>query len=99
MDADLILRAWTDDDFLEGLSEEQRLALPENPAGEIELDAVPGLLGAGDALLDTEGTDTNCNTYDAGCSTIAGCTDIAGCSGTAGCTNPAGCQTGFDCGF
>lgn len=32
-----IIRAWKDEEFRNSLSEEQRLMLPENPAGLIEL--------------------------------------------------------------
>ncbi|MDJ0572975.1 MAG: mersacidin/lichenicidin family type 2 lantibiotic [Pleurocapsa sp. MO_192.B19] len=32
-----IIRAWKDEDYLESLSEEQRVLVPENPAGMIEL--------------------------------------------------------------
>ena len=32
-----IVRAWKDEAYRQSLSEEERLALPENPVGEIEL--------------------------------------------------------------
>ena len=32
-----IVRAWKDQDYLESLSEDQRSALPENPAGVIDM--------------------------------------------------------------
>ena len=32
-----IIRAWKDEAYLQSLSEEERLALPENPVGAIEL--------------------------------------------------------------
>jgi mersacidin/lichenicidin family type 2 lantibiotic len=32
-----IVRAWTDEEYYLGLSEEQRALLPENPAGLMEL--------------------------------------------------------------
>jgi len=32
-----IIRAWKDEDYLDSLSEEQRVQLPENPAGMVEL--------------------------------------------------------------
>lgn len=32
-----IVRAWKDEAYRKSLSEEERLALPENPVGEIEL--------------------------------------------------------------
>lgn len=32
-----IVRAWKDEDYRQGLSEEQRSQLPDNPAGIIEL--------------------------------------------------------------
>ena len=32
-----IIRAWKDEDYFESLSQDQRLLLPENPAGVVEL--------------------------------------------------------------
>jgi mersacidin/lichenicidin family type 2 lantibiotic len=37
MHRDQIIRAWKDEDYRVGLSEIERAALPENPAGLIEL--------------------------------------------------------------
>jgi mersacidin/lichenicidin family type 2 lantibiotic len=34
---DKVIRAWKDPEFRDGLSEEEQEALPENPAGAIEL--------------------------------------------------------------
>ena len=34
---DKVIRAWKDPEFRRGLSEEEQAALPENPAGAIEL--------------------------------------------------------------
>jgi mersacidin/lichenicidin family type 2 lantibiotic len=33
-----IIRAWKDEEYMQSLSESERAALPENPAGAIELD-------------------------------------------------------------
>jgi mersacidin/lichenicidin family type 2 lantibiotic len=38
MSNDKIVRAWKDSKFRASLSEEQRQMLPQNPAGELELD-------------------------------------------------------------
>ena len=33
-----IIRAWKDEEYMQSLSESERAAMPENPAGVIELD-------------------------------------------------------------
>ncbi len=44
-----IVRAWTDEEYYLGLSEEQRALLPENPAGLMELadDDLQNIVGGG----------------------------------------------------
>jgi len=43
-----IVRAWTDEDYRNSLSDEQRAQLPANPAGEVELnDEQLGNIGGG----------------------------------------------------
>ena len=44
-----IVRAWTDEEYRLGLSEEQRALLPENPAGLMELadDDLQSIVGGG----------------------------------------------------
>ena len=49
MSRDDIIRAWQDEEFRDSLSEDQQAALPDNPAGLIELndDALATIGGAG----------------------------------------------------
>ena len=59
MGIDRIIRAWEDPDYRASLSAEERAALPQNPAGAIELtDAELGqVLGAAQS-----GNSVGCNT-------------------------------------
>ncbi|MBS3030689.1 MAG: mersacidin/lichenicidin family type 2 lantibiotic (plasmid) [Dolichospermum sp. DET50] len=55
-----IIRAWKDEDYRASLTEEQRLQLPENPAGLIELtdDDMSSMVGG---LLAGEVHTKTCN--------------------------------------
>jgi mersacidin/lichenicidin family type 2 lantibiotic len=59
MSVDRIIRAWEDPDFRSSLSPDERAALPDHPAGAIELtDAeLGGVLGAAQS-----GNSVGCNT-------------------------------------
>ena len=61
-----IVRAWKDEAYRQSLSEEERLALPENPVGEIELtDAdLEAVYGGASALV---GCSAICNVNSVVC--------------------------------
>jgi mersacidin/lichenicidin family type 2 lantibiotic len=69
MSNDKIVRAWKDSKFRASLTEEQRQMLPQNPAGELELN---------DAEL--ESVDGGFDTYNIYCAPHTGfCTRSIGC--------------------
>ncbi|MFL5696917.1 MAG: mersacidin/lichenicidin family type 2 lantibiotic [Ktedonobacteraceae bacterium] len=78
-----IIRAWKDEAYRQSLSEEERLALPENPVGEIELtDAdLEAVYGGRSALV--------------GCSVVCGSGAVcnSGVCGSAICNSVAICQS------
>ena len=49
-----IIRAWKDEEYRNSLSEAERAALPEHPAGEIELDDAELELVAGGYTINTK---------------------------------------------
>lgn len=75
MKKDEIIRAWRDPDYFFGLSDAERAALPENPAGMIELsdEALLHVLGASGCATccDTTECCTNCTCvgYTCDCNT------------------------------
>jgi len=69
---DTIIRAWRERDFLESLSPEERMHLPENPAGSVTLKPIRPSF----AWTDEVNCGTNCSICTAeGCGT-SGCTHI-----------------------
>lgn len=66
-----VVRAWTDEEYLESLSPAQRSAVPPHPAGLVELDAADmmGIAGGTGESYDYCPTQ-DCSIY---CSTYADC--------------------------
>jgi mersacidin/lichenicidin family type 2 lantibiotic len=84
-----IIRAWKDRNYREGLTEEQRSQLPDNPAGVVELsgeilETISGGRGGGTG----QGTGGNCTKcvssgcgYGTGAGTGGNCTKCNPCGG------------------
>lgn len=58
MNIEKIIRAWKDENYRESLNKEELAALPENPAGELELNdadlnAIHGAHSGGDSFVNT----------------------------------------------
>jgi mersacidin/lichenicidin family type 2 lantibiotic len=80
-----IIRAWKDEAYWLSLTEDERKALPENPAGilelsDIDLMSVSG--GSGDPYHTKD-----CATTERGCTNQHGCTNGFACSSASGCTS------------
>lgn len=77
-----VIRAWKDEEYRRGLSADQLAALPENPAGAVELDDDDLDSAGGNELpiFDPFGSLFNCSYDFYGCGT--GC--IFPCGGTWG---------------
>jgi len=67
-----IVRAWKDEEYCESLSDKQRLSLPQNPAGLVEV--------RDQDLLQAEGGTTFSITL--GCNSLAMCPPTLGCTAT-----------------
>jgi mersacidin/lichenicidin family type 2 lantibiotic len=86
-----IIRAWKDRNYREGLTEEQRSQLPDNPAGVVELsgdilEAISGGMRPGGGT--GQGTGGNCTKcvssgcgYGTGAGTGGNCTKCNPCGG------------------
>jgi mersacidin/lichenicidin family type 2 lantibiotic len=90
-----IIRAWKDRNYREGLTEEQRSQLPDNPAGTIELsgdilEAISGGMRPGGGGGTGAGTGGNCGNctkvvtaecgYGTGTGTGGNCSKCGGCA-------------------
>ena len=61
-----IIRAWKDEDYFDSLSEEERVLVPENPAGIVEMsnEEMESIAGGGCRNNNTNGCNVvsnNCN--------------------------------------
>ncbi len=77
-----IIRAWTDEEYRMSLSDAERAALPENPAGLIELDDIALANVSGGVSYQFSGCVTcglTCQVSVITCSTY-GCTQPCYCS-------------------
>ena len=74
-----IIRAWKDEEYCQSLSADERLNLPQNPAGLIELDdqQLHGVEGG------TLSTPAGCPTFVTFCSWLEACITIATITATA----------------
>ena len=61
-----VIRAWKDEEYFSSLSEIERMLLPQNPAGFIELsdDQLGGAIGAADVLGSCYTCPTGTTTFE-----------------------------------
>jgi len=68
-----VIRAWKDEEYRAGLSEEERSLLPENPAGTMELSSLEVTGAAANAITIFNTCDGLCTGDFAPCSLEGGC--------------------------